>query len=900
MPEGSPTESEDANSGRRFPDRSVCLDDTSAKGLLAAADLWADSTTLTPNPRRSTKSTWIPPSIQELQRMLPQYEVQAFVARGGMGAVYRGIQKSLGRTVAIKILPPGLDDDGVRFAERFKREARAMASLSHPGIVSVYDAGETPEGLLYFVMEFIEGTDVGQLIANEGKIDPARAMAILAHACDALAFAHSGGIIHRDIKPSNLMIDPHGRVKVADFGLAKALNLESQGLTLSDMALGTPDFVAPEALVAGGEVDPRADVYAMGVMLYQMLTGEVPRGRFELPSRRFPRIDRRFDAIIDKAMQRDREKRYSSAMELRSDLDRIAPTPAAASSIVTVAPGRLTSSPNFALGRNQRLALVAGTSLAMLGALLVLGFKLNEHNQPPPQSNPNLPTWDPNMSRRVAEQALKLGATSLIVDQNGTRSAGGTLPAGDFRLVTISFPPNAATGQLKPADLPPLLEAQELEYLSLHSARKALNEEVCRRIAKLPHLRSLMLQYTNVQDAWLESIGSISSLEELTLAQNPVTDAGIAKLSELKHLWRLSVSETRVTGDAIARLPYAGSLREVIIGDPRRPADADVRTLIGAADSLERLLVKSKASAESLKDIGRLRRLREFGLQGIAVTAEHLRYLATLPQLSTLLLDGCQVSDEAWAALPMLKKLAKLQLLNGAARTPALEAALAQFHPPPVVEMASRTAANEPASDSNPPAPSPHFPPGQWVRPFQTAADIDAKWFTAGATWDEGWITPGLGFNNTITLAAPNGQAQNWGVRAKYRWKPGSTAMLLVSRSGSAAVNKMEAYQLRVTSNEAAFMRTTGRGTAAGSDWIPQGEPVPVNLQEDQEVIIEAFIIGGVLHARVNGQHFQVQCDGILESGNAEAASTIAPYRDIEFMNLDGLSDAEALSAAAL
>jgi serine/threonine protein kinase len=242
-----------------------------------------------------------------------------------MGAVYQGWQKSLDRFAAIKILPSQIEDHDGNFAGRFKREAKAMARFSHPGIVSVYDAGETPDGLLYFVMDYVEGTDLHKTVAAEGALPAEQALAISSQICDALAYAHQRGVIHRDIKPSNIMIDAAGRVKVADFGIAKVANDETASLvTGTHMRLGTPDFMAPEALHKTGLVDHRADLYAVGVMLYQMLTGEVPRGRFDLPSVRRPGLDLRFDAIVDRAMQKDPEKRYASAVEIRGDLERIA------------------------------------------------------------------------------------------------------------------------------------------------------------------------------------------------------------------------------------------------------------------------------------------------------------------------------------------------------------------------------------------------------------------------------------------------------------------------------------------------------------------------------------------------------------------------------------------------
>jgi len=279
-----------------------------------------------PTPRTGGPSQprgWEPPSVAQLQQMLPQYDVTSFIARGGMGAVYKGQQKTLKRPVAIKVLPPDIEDGDMQFAERFKHEAQSMARLSHPNIVAVFDAGEMAGGLLYFVMEYIEGTDVAQLIASEGALDPQRAVQIITAVCEALAFAHEEGIVHRDIKPSNVMIDKRGRVKVADFGLAKSVNLEATLLTGTNLAMGTPDFIAPEAMIPGMKIDQRADLYAVDVMLYQMLTGKIPRGRFQLPSGVVPQMDKGFDPIVDKAMQTDREQRYSTATEMKRDVEKV-------------------------------------------------------------------------------------------------------------------------------------------------------------------------------------------------------------------------------------------------------------------------------------------------------------------------------------------------------------------------------------------------------------------------------------------------------------------------------------------------------------------------------------------------------------------------------------------------
>ncbi|MFO1439383.1 MAG: SUMF1/EgtB/PvdO family nonheme iron enzyme [Verrucomicrobiaceae bacterium] len=273
-------------------------------------------------PASTPGKPWQPPAPEDLAPELPQYEILGLLGRGGMGAVYKARQKSLNREVAIKVLPPTIEDADMHYAERFIAEAQSMARLEHSNIIAVYDAGQTPGGLLYFVMQYVQGTDVAQMIAASGKLPPEHAYAITAHVCEALAYAHKNGLIHRDIKPANIMVDMEGRVKVADFGLAKAVDAQT-GFTQSNLAVGTPDFVAPEALIPGMPVDGRADLYAVGVMLYQMLTGNIPRGAWQPASVMAPGTDPRFDQIIVKAMAYDREQRHHSATELRQHLDSI-------------------------------------------------------------------------------------------------------------------------------------------------------------------------------------------------------------------------------------------------------------------------------------------------------------------------------------------------------------------------------------------------------------------------------------------------------------------------------------------------------------------------------------------------------------------------------------------------
>ncbi len=274
------------------------------------------------------------PSAKWLIEMLPQYDIVEVLGKGGMGAVFKGRQAKLERDVAIKLLFHSKlkGEEELKYLERFHQEAKALANLNHPNIISIFDFGETRDGQLYLVMEYVDGMDIQDYLSlHGGSLSQEHALSITADVLNALAYAHKRGIIHRDIKPANVLLDREGHVKIADFGLAKKFGDNSSelttALTSTNVSVGTPDFMAPEMLQVGKKVDHRADIYAMGVMLYQMLTGVVPRGLFKMPSVIKPELDARLDGIIEKAMESDPDHRYLSAADARSDVDKIISEP---------------------------------------------------------------------------------------------------------------------------------------------------------------------------------------------------------------------------------------------------------------------------------------------------------------------------------------------------------------------------------------------------------------------------------------------------------------------------------------------------------------------------------------------------------------------------------------------
>jgi serine/threonine protein kinase len=274
--------------------------------------------------------SYVPPSLESVRAAFPHLEITVLIGSGGMGAVFKARQPQLDRFVALKILPAELAGQP-GFSERFQREAQALARLSHPHIVTVHDFGRA--GDFYFLlMEFIDGVNLRQLLRTK-RLTPKEALSIVPPICEALQCAHDHGIVHRDIKPENLLIDKAGTVKIADFGIAKIVDGSDALRCVDDgkagestdgkspapsMPFGTPDYAAPEQ--ASGSADHRADIYSLGVVLYEMLTGERPTDKFEAPSKRV-QVDVRIDEIVLRALEKSPELRFATAAEFRTSVE---------------------------------------------------------------------------------------------------------------------------------------------------------------------------------------------------------------------------------------------------------------------------------------------------------------------------------------------------------------------------------------------------------------------------------------------------------------------------------------------------------------------------------------------------------------------------------------------------
>jgi len=267
----------------------------------------------------SSNTAFRAPELAELAPLFPGYEFEMLIATGGMGAVYRAVQKSLDRIVAIKILPREFSSDAA-FCAGFEAEAKAMARLNHLNLVGVYDFGEV-NGMPFIIMEYIAGKSLFHS-ANGNAIDPSEVIRLVAGICEGLAHAHENGILHRDIKPSNILLDSNAQPKIGDFGLARPIETKIQE---GEEIFGTPHYTAPEVVDSPNSVDYRADIFSVGVLLHELLTGRLPAND-PRPASAISHCDPRFDAIIRRATHPNPDGRYTSALEIAHDLQTIATT----------------------------------------------------------------------------------------------------------------------------------------------------------------------------------------------------------------------------------------------------------------------------------------------------------------------------------------------------------------------------------------------------------------------------------------------------------------------------------------------------------------------------------------------------------------------------------------------
>lgn len=587
---------------------------------------------------------WQPPALEQLQALLPAYHFEALLGCGGMGAVFKATQRSLQRSVAIKVLPRELvlviEGEDSELGARFRQEALTLAKLTHPGIVHSIDAGEAG-GLLYLVMEFVDGTDLANLIRREGRLSTETVLQVLVPVCEALEYAHRRGILHRDLKPANLLLTREGVVKIADFGIAKHLeDGPLGGLTQTNVSLGSPDFLAPEAWTPNAVLDARADIYALGVTLYQMLTGEVPRGFWEMPSVMVG-ADPRFDAIIERSLQPRPEARYASAAEMRLDLERLrrmggeAQLPARPDHPTEPTHGHVTGV--AAVGRSKGFLLGMGVvALVVLAGVLALTLpRLRSGRDGPPSAVTPAVRREPEPTYSVREAArwlLRENARFRIL-RDGLEvevQAEQDLPAGEIQIVYLWFDRWASS--------PPQPPPPEHEF------------EVLRAVKTL---RYAFLRLPGLSDAAFAFLAGNPDLQTLHLVcPDRLTDGVFVHLAGLAKLETLAISHSpRITGRGMAGSAWLASLKEVDF-------------------------LYASLDAPSLRVLAGVPRLEHVKLEGTTITRDDLQVLVAVPGLRGLDVGGCaNLREEDYAQLlPRFLGLRKLRVDYAAFGDAALNA----------------------------------------------------------------------------------------------------------------------------------------------------------------------------------------------------------------------------------
>src|SRR5215475_11215438 len=311
-----------------------------------------------------------------------RYELEELVGSGGMSSVYRAHDKLLERTVALKILHEQFTRDDA-YVERFRREARAVAQLAHPNIVTVIDRGEQ-DGRQFIVFEYVDGMNLKELLDSEGPLDPREAIELALQVARGLSFAHENGLVHRDVKPQNVLIDADGRAKVTDFGIAHALDVD--GMTITGTIMGSSNYIAPEQ-ARGEPVDEQSDIYSLGCVLYELLTGEVPfdGDNFVAVAMRHvndpvptvgevrPDVPPHLDWAIRSAMAKENDERFASMVEFAAELEACHAELDGAEGATVVVPPRRPSRPRRARQERRRRSRVLPFVLLGVGLAALIG-----------------------------------------------------------------------------------------------------------------------------------------------------------------------------------------------------------------------------------------------------------------------------------------------------------------------------------------------------------------------------------------------------------------------------------------------------------------------------------------------------------------------------------------------
>jgi len=662
-----------------------------------------------------------PASAPDYPARVGRFQIEARLGSGGFGTVYRAIDPTMRRQVGLKVPHPDALS-GSEGAERFFREARAAGGLHHPNIVSIYETGgQVPN--IYMVLAFIEGPTLAQMIA-EKPLEPREAARIARRLAEALAYAHSRGVVHRDVKPSNVLVDNTGEPYLADFGLAH-LQEASRQLTRDGKYVGTPAYIAPEVINGSERANlPVSDQYALGVLLYELLCGRVPfegppdvvmfhtcQTKPGLPSQHRPGVPRDLELICMKCLAKDPRQRYASTEDMAEDLGRLLDGkpvrarpvgrvkrawhwcrrhPVVASLLAVVLFGAILS------GVVLRLETADGTLVVEIndkevearikdGKLILTG--------PDGKVRYTLTPGDRNKQLAAGPYKIRVeGAAGLVLD-----TSEFTLTKGGQVTVRVTLEPKAEVKKVPVAakkDLPVMdADRTAAEYVLSRGGWVQVNDEPrqIRVVAELPkmpfrptvvvliesqqvnaagfaafkgciHMLFLNLENTSADDACVSFLKDCKSLKDLNLAGTRVSDAGLAHFKGCTQLTTLKLwAMPNITDAGMAHFKECKKIESLNLGRTK-VGDTGLANFEGCKDLTQLVLFGTQVTDAGLKQLAPFTKLAGLSLHDTGIKDEGLKALAPLTNLTTLGLYGTKVTGAGLKELAPFTKLTTLAL----------------------------------------------------------------------------------------------------------------------------------------------------------------------------------------------------------------------------------------------
>ncbi|MEM9354839.1 MAG: protein kinase [Pseudomonadota bacterium] len=634
-------ESIEAVAGGNNNDRSEATARDLASALVQQGDLTAYQA-------RTLLSSGIDPLL------LDRYLILDVIGEGGMGVVFKALHRSMERIVALKILP-SLSIDSPTKVERFRREIKAVAQLSHPNIASAYDAHET-DGTHFLAMEYVPGKNLFDHISENGPLPVSESLAIASQIANALGEAHRLGIIHRDVKPSNILLSTEGIPKLLDLGIAQVRQPSDEAgeLTTDGIPVGTVAYTAPEQIRGDGDVDARADIYSLGCTLFFLLTGkplferksgvQIVAAHLTEEPPRLGECGTDFPAALERVFVRMVAKNPSHRFGSMADVESALEATGLVDAHMMPNTGRksLTDARQFfSTGHPWR---IAGISLALAGiltaaAVLLYQFALSDKRVAKIESRPGVGTQGGGMptatnsedaQREVARWILGQGGGIVVQNQAGewTCENESDLPAGPFDVVAVEFRQPFANFDLVALSSFPKLEALTFWEVDLPSS-------TLETLTKLRSVVDLGLSGCRLSDQDLAPVSKMTWLRKVDLSGNQITDLTIENLVELEQLESLDLRQTEITDSGL----------EHIAGLPQL-------TALGISGS--------RISPAGFRKFVKLPRIRSLALEGIEISSSEIDVLRELPELSVLWISHLSTTNalvDELASLPNLEEL---------------------------------------------------------------------------------------------------------------------------------------------------------------------------------------------------------------------------------------------------